>query len=82
MARSYWLMLASLLFTASMLPAATKGNPPPDKEMLQIMDFLKDIDVIRQMDMMQELQNVEYAGDQLKGTVPKKSPEKKKETTK
>ena len=65
-----------------MLPAATKGNPPPDKEMLQIMDFLKDIDVIRQMDMMQDLQNVEYAGDQLKGTNPQKSREKKKETAK
>ena len=71
-------MLVSLLFTVSALSAATRDNPPPDKEMLQMMDLLRDIDVIRQIDMMQELQNVEYAGDQLKGAIPQKSPEKKR----
>jgi hypothetical protein len=82
MSRAHGLMLVSLLFTASALSAATKDNPPPDKEMLQMMDLLRHIDVIRQIDMMQELQNVEYAGDQLKGTTPQKFPEKKKETAK
>ena len=82
MARSYGLMLVALLFTGSVLPAATKDDPPPDKEMLQMMEILRDIDVIRQMDMMQELQNVEYAGDQSKGTNRQKPPAKKKETAK
>ena len=74
MARSYGLMLVALLFTGSVLPAATKDDPPPDKEMLQMMEILRDIDVIRQMDMMQELQS--------KGTNRQKPPAKKKETAK
>jgi hypothetical protein len=80
MARPYGLGLAALLFASSLSMAATKDNERPDKEMLQMMDFLREMEMIRQMDMMQDMPNVEYAGDQLKGTSPQKPPPKKKET--
>ena len=39
-------------------PAATKPAEQPDKEMLRMMDFLKDWDVIDNMEMMKDLQQV------------------------
>jgi hypothetical protein len=38
--------------------AATKQTETPDKEMLRMMDFLKDWEVINNMDMMKDMQQV------------------------
>jgi hypothetical protein len=74
-------MLAAVLFTSSPM-AASKDNERPDREMLQMMDLLRDMEVIRQMDMMQDMTDVESAGNQTKGTnTQKATPRSKKEIT-
>ena len=83
MSRLHWLILAAVLFAGLPLLAASKDNERPDREMLQMMDLLRDIEVIRQMDMMQDMPDVENAGDPTKGTNSQKSaPRNKKETAK
>lgn len=52
-----WLLLAILLFPLSSM-AATKQTETPDKEMLRMMDFLKDWEVINNMEMMKDMQQV------------------------
>ncbi len=53
-----WLLV--LLFVMQPLGslAATKPAEQPDKEMLRMMDFLKDWDVINNMEMMKDMQQV------------------------
>jgi hypothetical protein len=51
------LLLAFLLFPLSSM-AATKQTEAPDKEMLRMMDFLKDWEVINNMEMMKDMQQV------------------------
>ncbi len=53
-----WLLLLVFLMPAWGSLAATKQTETPDKEMLRMMDFLKDWDVINNMEMMKELQQV------------------------
>jgi hypothetical protein len=82
MSRLHWLILAAVLFAGLPLLAASKDNERPDREMLQMMDLLRDMEVIRQMDMMQDMPDVENAGDPAKGTAQKATPRNKKETAK
>jgi hypothetical protein len=78
-----WLVVAAVLFGSPLALAASKDNEQPDKEMLQMMDLLRDMEMIRRIDMMQDMAEVEQAGDQIKGTnLPKSAPKNKKEITK
>ena len=75
--------MTAVLFASSHSMAASKDNERPDKEMLQMMDLLRDMEMIRRIDMMQDMADVESAGDQTKGTnTPKTTPKTKKEITK
>ena len=60
-----WLLLLLLCLTQPVGSfAASKTPEPPDKEMLRMMDFLKDWDVINNMEMMKDLQQVAPEGSQ------------------
>ena len=73
-------ILLIMFFAAPLLLAASKDNERPDKEMLQMMDFLREMEMIRQLDMMKDMQNLENLGDGAKGAnAPNNSPTKKKE---
>jgi hypothetical protein len=75
-----------LLWILALAPAghaATKDSERPDREMLRMMDFLREMEMIKQAEMMQELSQVERAGDQLSDTRARKPlPAKKKEAAK
>ena len=63
--------------------AASKDSQPPDKEMLRMMDFLREMEMIKQAEMMQDLSQVEQVGDQSSDTRPQKPlPSKRKEAAK
>lgn len=63
--------------------AATKDTQPPDKEMLRMMDFLRDMEMIKQVEMMQDLSQVEQGGDPSSDSrLQKPLPTKKKEAAK
>jgi hypothetical protein len=82
MNQAVWLVLAALVLAPVASSSATKEQNPPDKEMLKMLEFLRDMDMIKQLDMMQDLHNVE-AADQAKNVpAPKSLPGPKKETTK
>jgi hypothetical protein len=42
---------------------ATKESQSPDKEMLRMMDFLREMELIKQAEMMQDLSQVREFGD-------------------
>jgi hypothetical protein len=50
------LILAAVVLAAMKAPAANKP-PPPDKELLRMMDFLTDWEVIQHMEKMKELED-------------------------
>ena len=63
--------------------AAGKDNESPDKEMLRMMDFLREMEMIKQAEMMQDLSQVERVGDQNSDTrVQQPLPSKRKEAAK
>ena len=81
--RNKWLVLFVLALTPATLLAASKQAERPDKEMLRMMDFLRDLEVIKNMDMMKDMQHVEPVGDQApRGTAQTSLPAKKKEAAK
>lgn len=62
--------------------AATKDSEPPDREMLKMMELLREMEMIKQIDMLQDMQRLEN-NDLVKDSAPQKSaPGKKKETPK
>ena len=76
------LILSLALLVSSAGGAATKDEPP-DREMLKMMELLREMEVVKQMEMLREMHVVENAGDQGKNPTPQKStPGKKKETLK
>ena len=64
--------------------AATKQVEQPDKEMLRMMDFLKDWDVINNMEMMKDMQQVAPETGQAPqaSRAREPTPSRKKETAK
>jgi hypothetical protein len=55
----------------------------PDKEMLRMIDFLRDMEMIKQMEMMRDLQRLEAGPAQANNSAPRKAaPSAKKETLK
>jgi hypothetical protein len=82
MRKSPWLLLLWMMQPLGSL-AATKPAEQPDKEMLRMMDFLKDWDVINNMEMMKDLQQVApEAGQPPRAGVRETTPARKKEATK
>jgi hypothetical protein len=77
------LMLLLILAVAHPSQAASKDAERPDKEMLRMMDFLREMEMIKQAEMMQELSQVEQAGEQIPDTRGRKPlPAKRKEAAK
>jgi hypothetical protein len=76
--------LALLLLLAVAHPSepATKNAERPDKEMLRMMDFLREMEMIKQAEMMQELPQIEQAGDQTSDTRARQPSAKRKEMAK
>ena len=63
--------------------AATKQAEQPDKEMLRMMDFLKDWEVINNMEMMKDMQQVAPEANQPPRTGAREpTPTRKKEAAK
>jgi hypothetical protein len=79
-------VVAFILFLAllvSSLGIAATKDEPPDREMLKMMEFLREMEMIKQMEMLRDMHVVESAGDQAKNPTPQKStPGKKKEIQK
>ena len=81
--RSNWLFLSLLVLTPAASLAASKEAERPDKDMLMMMDFLRDWEVIKHMEMMKDMQQVERAGDQApRGAAQTSLPAKKREAAK
>jgi hypothetical protein len=77
------LALLVLLAVAHPSQPATKEAERPDKEMLRMIDFLREMEMIKQAEMIQELSQIEQAEDQTSDTRARKPlPAKKKETAK
>ena len=80
---SSWLavLLVLLLVTAGL--AATKDDAKPDREMLRMIDFLREMEVIKNMDLMQDLTAIEQTRDETSGKTTSKTPTgRKKEAVK
>jgi hypothetical protein len=83
MAQVTWLILLLVLAVPPVVSAATKDTEPPDKEMLRMMDFLREMEMIKQAEMMQDLSQVEQIGDPSSDNrVRKPLPAKRKEAAK
>ena len=79
----YRWMVALALFIASTAFAATQDADLPDREMLKMMDLLREMEMIKQIDMLQDMHNFETGVAQGKNSPPQKTlPGKKKETVK
>ncbi|HEY7167109.1 MAG TPA: hypothetical protein VIB79_21275 [Candidatus Binatia bacterium] len=63
--------------------AATNDSDHPDKEMLRMMDLLKDMEMIKQLDLMQDIQKVDSpAGSTARSPAGKPVPAPKREAAK
>jgi len=63
--------------------AATKDARPPDREMLKMMEFLRDMEMIKQMEMLRDMQTIESTDSLAKGEAPPRNPPRaKKENVK
>jgi hypothetical protein len=83
MRKAPWLLLLLWMMEPLGSSAATKQVEQPDKEMLRMMDFLKDWDVINNMEMMKDLQQVAPEADQPpRGGAREPGPARKKEAAK
>ena len=76
-----WLSIA-LVFAAAPVVGATKDQEVPDKEMLKMMEFLREMEMIKQMELMRDMQQVESDATQAKQSAPRKAAVAKKETAK
>ena len=77
-----WLCLLLVLLAAVTGRAATKHQP--DREMLRMMDFLREMEMIKQMEILRDMHAIEgLADDQVRNTHPSKPPPaRKKEAVK
>ena len=66
------LPLIILLIAAPALFGATKEPELPDKEMLKMIDFLREMEMIKQLDMMRDFDRAGLLGDQAKNPLPQK----------
>ena len=63
--RGQWVFLFSLLLTPAGASVASKAAEPPDREILRMLDFLKDMEVIKNMEMMKDIGQLERMRDQV-----------------
>lgn len=80
--RIYVAGLGLLLIGAPSVFAASKDTEPPDREMLKMMDVLRDMEIIKQIDMLQDMQNLENSDPTKPVATQKSPPPKKKEIPK
>ena len=78
-----WLILLLLLAGSSAGSAASKENERPDKEMLRMMDLLHEMEMVKRVEMMQDLTHVEQIGTPTPDASSRKPlPSKRKEAIK
>jgi len=78
-----WLLLLIFVLQPLGSLAATKQVEQPNKEMLRMIDFLKDWEVINNMEMMKDLQQVApEAGAPPRASAREPAPTRKKEAAK
>jgi len=72
-----------VLWLGSAAFAASADAVPPDREMLRMMDLLRDMEMIKQIDMLQDMPNLAQ-GDVSTKTSPERTatPAKQKESAK
>lgn len=80
--RGRWLFLFSLVFAPAVTAGADKAVEPPDREMLRMIDFLKDMEVIKNLDMMKDMRQLEQMRDQAARDPGQAGPAKRKEAAK
>jgi hypothetical protein len=72
-----------VLWMGSWAVASGADSPPPDREMLRMMDLLRDMEMIKQIDMLQEMPNLEQRDTTAKSASAQKPlPAKQKESAK
>ena len=83
MSQVTWPLVLLVLAVSTAGFSANIDNFVPDKEMLRMMDFLREMEMIKQAEMMQDLSQVEQVRDQSPDTRPRKPlPSKSKEAAK
>jgi hypothetical protein len=83
MSRVTWPLVLLVLAVPTAGFSANRDSSVPDKEMLRMMDFLREMEMIKQAEMMQDLSQVEQVRDQSSDTRPRKPlPSKSKEAAK
>jgi hypothetical protein len=75
------LMIAFFAFATAPCFAAEKETERPDREMLQMLGFLREMEMLQQMEMMQELKRIESVSETT-ASQPSPIPPKKKESPK
>lgn len=71
-----------VLWLGSAAFGASADSGPPDREMLRMMDLLRDMEMIKQIDMLQDMQRLENSDPVKDSAAQKSAPGKKKETPK
>lgn len=72
------LCILFIVLASTPVLAATKDAEQPDKEMLRMMDFLRDMEILKQMQMMQDMEGLERFGEQVNTAPQKTVPARKK----
>jgi hypothetical protein len=74
---------ALVLWLGSAAFATGADSPTPDREMLRMMDLLRDMEMIKQIDMLQDMPNLAQGAVSTKTAPERKStPAKQKESAK
>jgi len=68
----HWLPLVTVLIAAPAIFGATKEQDLPDKEMLKMIEFLREIEIIKQQEMLRELNRAELLRGPAKSSPPPK----------
>ena len=77
------LLGALVLWLGSAAFGASAVSGPPDREMLRMMDLLRDMEMIKQIDMLQDMHNLAQGDVSAKVAPERKSaPAKQKESAK
>ena len=73
-----WIALFSVLVSTASIAAVPKDYDRPDREMLQMMELLRNMEMIKQIDLMQDMQKIDSVGEPAAGSTPQKSSAVKK----
>ena len=73
-----WIALFSVFVSTVSIAAVPKDYDRPDKEMLQMMELLRNLEMIKQIDLMQNMQKVDSVGEPAAGSTLQKSSTVKK----